>query len=103
MNETINLLYTFLIGILLGGIFFGSLWWTVRKGLLVKKSITWFFVSFWLRMAIILAGFYFSSAGNWQRLISCLLGFIISRVIIIRLTKILIKPELPTQEISHAH
>jgi hypothetical protein len=39
-----------------------------------------------LRMAIVLAGFYFVGRGNWQRLVVCLLGFIIARFIVMRLT-----------------
>ncbi len=40
-----------------------------------------------LRMSIVLAGFYFVGRGHWERLVACLLGFIIARFIVMRLTR----------------
>ena len=54
-------------------IFFGGLWWTVRKGVSSQRPALWFFGSLLLRMSIALAGFYFSARGHWQRLLVCLL------------------------------
>ena len=55
-------------GVLLGAIFFGGLWWTVRKGVSSEQPAFWFFGSLLLRMSIALAGFYFVSDGHWERL-----------------------------------
>jgi F1F0 ATPase subunit 2 len=46
-------------GVLLGAIFFGGLWWTVRKGVSSKRPALCFFGSLLLRTSIALAGFYF--------------------------------------------
>jgi F1F0 ATPase subunit 2 len=62
----------------------------------------WFFVSLLLRMSIALAGFYFVSGGHWKRLLACLLGFIMARLIIIRITRAMEKPTYLAQEAGHA-
>ena len=72
---------------LLGTIFFGGLWWTVRKGVLSEQPALWFFGSLLLRMSIVLAGFYFVSGGHWERLLLCLAGFVIARLVVTRLTR----------------
>ena len=86
MNETLSLAPALAAGGVLGTIFFGGLWWTVRRGVSSKQTALWFFGSLLLRMSIALAGFYFVSAGHWNRLLACLLGFIIARFIVTRLT-----------------
>jgi F1F0 ATPase subunit 2 len=62
--------------VLLGAIFFGGLWWTVRKSRFVPRPALWFLGSLLLRMSITLAGFYLVSDGHWERLLACLLGFV---------------------------
>ena len=59
MNETLTLALALAAGMLLGAIFFGGLWWTVRKGVSSEQPALWFFGSLLLRMSIALAGFYF--------------------------------------------
>ena len=87
MNDTLTLALGWAAGAALGAIFFGGLWWTVRKGLSSKQPAYWFSVSLLLRMSITLAGFYFVGRGNWRRLVVCLLGFIVARFIVMRLTR----------------
>jgi len=79
MNDTMNLALALVTGVLLGAIFFGGLWWTVRKGVSSKQPALWFFGSLLLRTSIVLSGFYFVSSGHWERLLLCLLGFVITR------------------------
>jgi F1F0 ATPase subunit 2 len=86
MNETLTLVLAWVAGGVLGAIFFGGLWWTVRKGVSSQQPALWFFGSLLLRMSIALAGFYFVSGGHWDRLLACLLGFVIVRFILTRLT-----------------
>jgi len=45
--------------------------------------------SFVFRVGIVMLGFYFISSGNWQRLVSCLLGFIAARFVVIHFTKLI--------------
>ena len=71
----------------MGTLFFGGLWLTVRKMVSIKQPALWIAGSFLIRTGITLLGFYYMGSDNWQRLMTCLLGFIIARFIIIRLTK----------------
>ena len=102
MNETLVLALALATGVLLGAIFFGGLWWTVQKGVSSKRSGLWFFVSLMLRTSIALAGFYFIARGHWERLLVCLLGFVIARLIVMRLTRAAEEPTYFAQEASHA-
>ncbi|HUW00327.1 MAG TPA: ATP synthase subunit I [Gallionella sp.] len=86
MNELSQLALVLLAGLLLGALFFGGLWWTVQKGLSARQPALWFGVSMLLRTGIVLAGFYLVSGADWKRLLLCLLGFIVARFIVIRLT-----------------
>jgi F1F0 ATPase subunit 2 len=85
MNEFVILALALMMGCLLGAIFFGGLWWTVRKSVSSKQPAFWFLGSMLLRMSIALAGFYFVGGGQWERLVACLLGFVAARFIVTRL------------------
>ena len=87
MNEFLGLVLALAAGLSLGAIFFGGLWWTVRKGVSSKHPAFWFLGSLLLRMSLVVAGFYFVGCGDWQRLVVCLLGFIIARFCVMRLTR----------------
>jgi F1F0 ATPase subunit 2 len=86
MRETLLLVLALLGGVSLGAIFFGGLWWTVRRGVSSKQPAAWFFGSLMFRTAIALAGFYFVMHGDWRRLVASLCGFILARLCVIRLT-----------------
>jgi F1F0 ATPase subunit 2 len=103
MNETLSLVLAWLTGILLGVIFFGGLWWTIRKGVSSKIPALWFMGSSLLRTAIVLAGFYFVSGGQWVRLLVCLLGFVMARLVVTWLTRAAKKPPYLAEKASHAH
>jgi F1F0 ATPase subunit 2 len=89
MNEILYNLLAFLAGGLIGTVFFGGLWITVKEATRSKNPAAWFIGSFVLRMAAAMTGFYFVSHGNWQRSMTCLVGFIIARLMIIRRTRVL--------------
>jgi F1F0 ATPase subunit 2 len=86
MNEIIILVAALAAGVLLGVIFFGGLWWTVSKGVAAKNPAVWFLGSGLLRTGIVLAGFYLVGRGDWKKLLLCLLGFLIARFVVLRLT-----------------
>jgi F1F0 ATPase subunit 2 len=103
MNNFLFLALALVVGLLLGMIFFGGLWWTIRKGVFYKSPALWFLGSMLLRMSVVLVGFYFVGRGDWQRLATCLLGFIIARFIVMRLTRTRIEnPASIAKEASHA-
>lgn len=86
MTEVLQSVMELIAGMLLGVLFFGGLWWTVRKGLSARQPALWFGASMLLRTGVVLAGFYFFAGPDWQRLLLCLLGFIIARSIVTRWT-----------------
>src|ERR1700722_11828405 len=103
MNETLILALSLVAGEALGVIFFGGLWWTIRKGVSSKQPAVWFFGSLLLRMAIALVGFYFIGRGHWHRVVMCLLGFVIARLVIMWLTRSSGENQArPAPEASHA-
>ena len=81
MNEPLSLASALVMGVLLGAMFLGGLWWTVRQGLSSKRVARWFLISLLLRMGIALAGFYLVSGGHWEQLLLCLLGFVMARLV----------------------
>lgn len=87
MNETLSLALALVTGVLLGLMFFGGLWWTILKGVSSERPALWFFGSLLLRMSITLAGFYLIARGGWERLLLCLLGFVMARLVVTRLTR----------------
>lgn len=103
LNNYLMLTLTFIAGLLLGALFFGGLWWTVRKGVSSQHSAFWFLGSLILRMGIVLVGFYFVGHGDWRRLVSCLVGFIVARLVVMRMTRPLVTlHHLPAKEAKHA-
>ena len=115
MPETVLLTFGWMlaavVGLLLGAIFFGGLWWTVRKGLFFRRPALLFSASLLLRMGIAIAGFYWvgreigPAAGqlsrqlSWQALLLCLLGFVLARLLVLRLSR---RPTRSATETRHA-
>ena len=103
MNEILALVVALAAGGALGAIFFGGLWWTVQKAVASERPALWFFCSQLLRTGMVLAGLYFVGRGHWERLVVCLVGFIIARFIV---TSLALPPgdkqTRPAQEASRA-
>lgn len=87
MNDPLSMILAGAAGMVLGAIFFGGLWWTIQKGVSSPHPASLFLTSALLRMAIALTGFYFVSGGQWQRLLACLVGFIVARLAVTWLTR----------------
>jgi len=103
MNETLTWILAAAAGLVLGAIFFGGLWWTVRIGLSSLHPAVWFLGSLVARMSIAIVGFYFVGRGNGLRLMACLLGFIIARFTVTMLTRATLSPKkCTTKEARHA-
>ena len=94
MTETLRLMLALLIGISLGAIFFGGLWWTVRRALSSRQPALWFLCSMVSRTWLVMAGFYWVARGDWVRLPVCFFGFIAARLMVTRFTR---------PEAGHAH
>jgi F1F0 ATPase subunit 2 len=86
MSEPLTWALAWLAGAGIGAIFFGGLYWTVRKGAASRRAALWFLGSALLRMSFALAGFYVVSGGRWERLLLSLVGFVMARLVVTRLT-----------------
>jgi F1F0 ATPase subunit 2 len=88
MNEALALAIDGAVGAMLGVLFFGGLWWTVRKCLASDRAGSWMLGSLLLRMGIALGGFHLVSNGQLKPLLACLAGFFSARLAVTWLTRI---------------
>ena len=103
MNEALTIVLALVTGVFLGALFFGGLWWTIQRGVSSKRPALWFFGSLLLRTSIVLAGFYILARGHWENLLMGILGFVLARLIVTRLTGPPVGPrDSPAKEAIHA-
>lgn len=87
MSELLFVSLAVLAGLALGLFFFGGLWWTVQRGVVARYPAMLFTGSMILRLAVAAGGFWLVSAGDWQRLVACLAGFLVARWLVTRWTR----------------
>ena len=75
---------TLLWGLVLGFIYFGGLWLTVRRLTTVKHQAILMLGSFIVRNALMVIGFLPVIKQGWQTALICLAGFTVVRFIMIR-------------------
>lgn len=103
MNEFLILASALVAGLSLGAIFFGGLWWSVRQCVSSKHPALWFLGSALVRMSLVLAGFYLIGREHWERLLLCLIGFVIARFLVMRFTSASFeRSNSPAKEARHA-
>ena len=88
MNEPLILTGSLLAGVVLGVFFFGGLWWTIQMRSPSQWSGFLFAGSLLIRMAGALTGFYLVSHGEWRKLVACLAGFLLARILVTRLIRL---------------
>jgi len=74
----------FAAGAALGAAYFLGLWYTVRRQASARWPAVWLLGSAVGRLALLLAGFYLVMAGSWERLLACLAGFVVARLVLTR-------------------
>jgi F1F0 ATPase subunit 2 len=79
-----HLLLAFVAGVGIGVIFFGGLWWTVRRLGTVESPARLTLASFFVRTGVALVALYFVMGGEWERLIAALLGMVVIRFLLVR-------------------
>lgn len=84
MSDVMMSILSVLAGVALGAVFFGGLWWTVRRALTSQQPAFLVLGSMLGRTGLVVVGFYLVSGGEWQRLLFCLAGFVIARLILVR-------------------
>ncbi len=81
MNELLLISLSLIAGLMLGILFFGGLWWTLQNYSLSENSLT-VISSSMIRLALLMLGLYFITAGDWKRALVALSGVIIGRVLV---------------------
>ena len=79
LPAALSLALALVAGAGLGALYFGGLWWTVRRAGSFRRPEFSLLVSVLARMSVALSGFYLVAGDSWQRLLLCLLGFIVGR------------------------
>lgn len=102
MNEIGGVALALGAGVMLGGMFFGGLWWTIQKVVSSDHPALWTLGSLLLRTGVALAGFYYIARDHWVRLPACLLGFVMARLIATRLTRAAANTNDSARETGHA-
>lgn len=75
------------LGLALGALFYGGLWWTVHWGATIQRPALWFGCSLLLRFGVVLAGFYLVGSQHGLLLLPCLIGFFSGRVLVAVFTR----------------
>jgi len=93
MPEYLQLAAVFLLGMALGTVFFGGLWWTVHKVVSSKRPGLLLPGSLLLRTSLVLSGFYIIGADDSLRFGICLGGFVCARYVVTRLNRSPLPPD----------
>lgn len=80
-NSVLHYILLIFAGLFLGTLFYGGLWFTVKKCVKTKFSSMLFLISMLLRTLIVAGGFCFLSSGNIYNLLFCFSGFFITRLL----------------------
>jgi len=102
MSDTTGLVISLLAGLLLGVQFFGGLWWTVQRILTARHPVALVMGSLLLRMGTVIIGMVVVAHGHWERFVVCLLGLVIARGVVTRITRLPEESGLITKEEDHA-
>lgn len=90
-----TLILAWLAGAALGSFFFGGLWWTVRAFAGSARGVRYLVGSQVLRMGVTVVGFYLVAGGQWQSMLFCLLGFMMTRAAVLYLDAAFARKESP--------
>jgi F1F0 ATPase subunit 2 len=71
-------------GAILGLLFYGGLWMTVRALPVTRHPIALTLSSVTLRTAAVLSGLWLVAGGRWQNALACVAGFVIGRIAVSR-------------------
>lgn len=78
------MLQAFLIGIAMGFIFFGGLYFTVQRIATLKHPEFFMLLSLLIRLGILLGGFFVIKDGGIKNLLTAMAGVLVARFILIK-------------------
>jgi F1F0 ATPase subunit 2 len=83
-SEISGLAAAFVLGATAGAMYLWALWLSVLQLSRSRHGGLWLLASAGLRIAALLAAFYWIGDGRWERLVACTLGFFAVRVVATR-------------------
>ncbi len=83
MNSA-SFILSFAAGVVLGILFYGGLWITVRALMVTRYPVAITLGSLLFRTGAVLAGVVLVTRGQWQNAVACLVGFVIGRIVVSR-------------------
>lgn len=87
INEIWPLAAAVVLGLMLGGAYFGALWWTIRRLPGVSRPGCWLVGSFVVRISLTMGAFYLLLLQGVVRLAAALIGFLLARFLWLRLSR----------------
>ena len=87
MSDLVHIVLATLFGAILGVIFFGGLLWTIQRALRSQSPAHIFVVSYFVRFAVVIAGFWWMTSSHWESILACFCAFVATRFFFTRLTK----------------
>jgi len=73
------------VGLAAGAFFFGGLRLTVNLLVTARRPALLAMTSLVVRTAVVLASFYWVGHGQWHRYVAALVGFVVARIVLVRL------------------
>jgi len=77
-------IWALVVGAGLGFLYYGGLWWTIRRLPRTSHPGSLFMASFALRTVTVLAGLFLVTGGAWMPLAAAMIGFLTIRFILVR-------------------
>ncbi len=78
------------VGVALGVVHYGGLWWTTRRAIASRRPATLLLASYFVRMVVVMAGVYGVMVGfgasepRWERAALAIAGMLAARTILLR-------------------
>lgn len=82
-----DLAVPFFGSLLLSAVYFAALWLTIHRAAKLRRPYVWLGLSAMLRIGGLLAGFYVLMNGRWERLVACMVGFVVVRSLCVACVK----------------
>jgi len=90
MRDGVWLAIAAAVGLVLGVVHYGGLWWTTRRALASKRPAQVMLASYAVRMVIVMAGVYGVMVGfgttqpRWERAAVAIVGMLVARTLLVR-------------------
>ena len=88
LNTTNGLILSIGVGSVLGALYLYSLWLSVRRLGQARRPLLWLLTTGSLRIAAVTGAIYVVMDGRSVRLLACLAGFLLARLVLLRFVRI---------------